>query len=100
MPIIAPVVGAVLGAAVRSAAGPLLARGASAIAGRAVSTSQLARVGTMAARGVRAGATASRMAAFTGNAASGAASAMPSVDMKTTPLPVLKAPTMGGEYVG
>ncbi len=99
MPFIAPFVAAGIGAAARSAAGPLLARGASAVAGRAVSASQLAKAAKMARGAARAGATASRLASFAGNMGGAALAAGQSVEMEAKPHPVFKAPTMGGEFV-
>ena len=100
MPIVAPLVGMALRAVATRAAGPLLARGASAIAGRAVSSAQLARMGELATRSVRVGATASRLGSFAANGATGAANASTdAIQMESKPLPTFKSPTMGGEYV-
>jgi hypothetical protein len=96
MPFIAPFIAAGIGAAARTAAGPLLARGASAVAGRAVSASQLAKAAKVVRGAARTGATASRLASFAGNVAGVAGQ---SVEMEAKPHPVFKAPTMGGEFV-
>lgn len=95
MPIIAPLVGAAVRTVATRAAGPLLARGASAIAGRTVSAAQLARVASMTSRAARVGATASRMSSFAGSTGTSGQS----VEMEAKPLPTLKSPTMAGEVV-
>jgi len=98
MPIIGPVVGSVIGAIARSAAGPILARGATGIAGRAVSAAQLAKAAKVARGAARATASTSRIASFVKSTGAAVPMALgQSVEMEANPLPTLKSPTMAGE---